>query len=471
MNSRRLLLIPMFLLIFGPKSSGRVDVVSITSLLLIVAHFLCLNTRHIPTGTKHRVTALLGVFLALLVFAIVHFHVHVNPSGYQVLRFGRVIVNFLGVAALVSFYYRWLEGSASRVILRHLFHCLVIHAFIMAGMFQSPTFRDVVVNQIVQADPDSRNYLAKATGYRIAGLTDSWDALSGLQSFGLLMLPILLTRPSGLSYWYAGIATPFLLFSVAISGRTGFVTVAALLPIALYYADLRRMHRATLLLASVASIAVLLVLGPMRDAFGRAVQESSLRRATAMFDLEDGGHPGDLRETFDVILHDHYFLPETWRNLLLGTGGSGRDIWDYVPADNGPVLNLHNLGIGGCAAIYGSMLWMLFAGWRVGRFQREVAAVCVLAVLLILLIDLKVMYAFSRNGFTVMLLPALVACCELSRAVGPPPTGRFATTHVDARRQLSAARLSNFRDVKNKLPRDPVHGRGRHDRESICSSR
>jgi hypothetical protein len=465
MNARRLLLIPMFLLIFGPKSSGWIDVVSITSLLLIVAHFLCLNTRHIPSGAKHRIAALLAAFLALFVFAIVHYRVHVNPSAYQVLRLGRVMVNLLGVSALISFYYRWLGSSASRDILRHLFHCLVIHALIMAGMFYSPTFRDLVVNQIVQADPDSRSYLAKATGYRIAGLTDSWDALSGLQSLGLLMLPILLTRPCGLSYLYAGVATPFLLFSIAISGRTGFVTLAVLLPVALRYADLRKMHRATLLIASVTGVAIVLLLGPMRDAFVRAVQDSALNRATAMFGLDyayDARH-GRFKETFDAILHEQYFMPETWRTLLFGTGGSGRDSWDYVPADNGLVLNLHNLGVGGFGVIYGSMIWMLITGWRVGRFKPDVAGVCMLAVMLIVLIDLKVMYALSRNGFTVMLLPALTAWCDLSRATGRPL--------LVNRRLPQAVRAAEDRTVGNELPRYLRDGRGRHHRESIFSSR
>jgi hypothetical protein len=58
---------------------------------------------------------------------------------------------------------------------------------------------------------------------------------------------------------------------------------------------------------------------------------------------------------------------------------------------------------------------MMLAGIRVGRVQPEVAGVCLLAVLVVVLIDIKVMYAFSRNGFTAMLIPVLTAWWELSR--------------------------------------------------------
>jgi hypothetical protein len=448
MNARHLLLIPMFLMIFGPKASGWIDVVSITSFTVIGAHFLWLNTAHIPNGTKHRIAALVAAFFALFLFSLSHYLAQFDPNAYQVLRFGRVLINFLGALALVSIYYRWFGASASQVIVRHLFHCLVIHGLIMLGMFYSPPFRDVIVNQIVQADPDSRTYLAKASGYRIAGLTDSWDALSGLQSLGLLMLPILLTRSSGLSYLYASVATPILLFSVAISGRTGFVTLAVLLPIALRYADYRRMHQATLLGTTVAVVAGLLLSGPLRGPWLRALHDTALGRSAALFGLDHGrtSQRGRFADTLDVILNEHYFLPDDWRTIMLGTGGSGRDSWDYVPADNGLVLNLHNLGIVGFLAIYGSLAWMMAAGIRLGPLQPQVAGVCTLAVALIMLIDMKVMYALSRNGFTVMLLPVLTAWWELARATPIRP----AAVHLSSKQRASGIARTRARGIAAK---------------------
>jgi hypothetical protein len=420
MDVRYLLLVSMFLLIFGPKTSGWIDVVSITSIVLVAVHFLRLNTAHFPRAALHRATVLGCGFLLLLAVAGLHYWLQTSPSAYQVLRFGRVVVNLLGVTALVSMYVRWYGADASHVLLRHLLHCLVLHGLIMAGMFFSPGFRDLIVNHIVQADPDSRTYLAKATGYRIAGLTDSWDALSGLQSLGLLVLPVLLTHRPGLSLAYAAIAAPILLFSIAISGRTGFVTLLILAPLALRYTDFRQLHRTTLLGGAVAVVATLMVMGPGQQLRQQLLEDTSLGRTLAMFGLEYSieGRPGErFSDTLAGIVSEHYFLPADWSTLVWGTGGSGRDPWDYVPADNGLVLNLHNLGAGCFLLIYGSIAWMIVSGLRATCVQPQVAGVCLLAVVLVLLIDIKVMYAFSRNGFSAMMIPVLATWCELSKPV------------------------------------------------------
>lgn len=410
MRAGTILLLPMFLLIFGPKSSGWVDVVSLTSLGLVVVHLLTLNTGHIPERAFHRMFAVFVVFLGLFLFATLHFLSKTDADSYQVLRFGRVTLNFLGVASLVSFYYRAFGDRAGQTLVRHLFHCLVMHAFVMTCMFYSDSFRHLIVNQVVQADPDSRTYVAKATGYRIAGLTDSWDALSGLQSLGLLMLPILLTRQHGWSYFYVVFSIPLLLFSVAISGRTGFVTLACLLPVALAFTDLRRVHRTTGVGLVVVGLGALLVLGPLRNSCLRAIEDSSLGRTVAMFGLDytrETHRRESMSETFAGIVEDHYFLPDSWQVLLWGSGGSGRDSWDYVPADNGPVLNLHNLGLFAFTTIYGLIAWTICSSVSGSRRLPIQSGVTMLAIALIALIDFKVMYVFSRNGFSVMLIPLL----------------------------------------------------------------
>jgi hypothetical protein len=386
-----------------------------SSIALVLIHFFLLNFQHIPRRVITLVALTLVVFGCLLGIAVVHYLRQWDADTYQVLRFGRVIANFVGTTALVSIYYRWFGEQAAGVVLRHLFHCLVLHALVMVVMFYSPAFRDVIVNKIVQADPDSRTYHAKATGYRIAGLTDSWDALSGLQSLGLLMLPILLTRQPAISFSYAILATPLLLFSVAISGRTGFVTAASLMPITLVFADLRKLHRTTLVATAVALLGVSLLMGPLRQPALAALEESSLGRTVAMFGVKSTAAEQAqerIGDTLSGILQQHYFMPETWHVFWFGTGGSGRDTWDYVPADNGLVLNLHNLGFFSFTMIYGVVLAMLCSGLRVRRNHPAVAGATLLAVGLILMIDVKVMYVFSRNGFTVMMVPVLLSWWE-----------------------------------------------------------
>ncbi|MCA9148216.1 MAG: hypothetical protein KDA92_02890 [Planctomycetales bacterium] len=420
----------MFLLIFGPKSNGWLDVVSLTSSFLLVIHFFFYNGTHIPVTAKHRMSLVLAAFAVLLAYASGHLLANPDASNYQVLRFGRVIVNFAGIGCLISMYFRRYGEQASRVILQHLFGCLVAHAVVMLTMYYSHSFRDLIVNQVVQADPDSRTYLAKLTGYRIAGLTDSWDALSGLQCLGLLMIPLLLTNNVGISYTLAICSAPLLIFSVAISGRTGFVTAAVLFPLALGFSEFRRLYRAAIVASAIGIVGLLAVTGPLRTSVLAALEESSLGRTFAMFGWnasvkESPG--GQMSETFWSILHEHYFLPETWSVFVWGSGGSGRDTWDYIAADNGLVLNLHNLGIGGFLLIYSLVAACWLSGWRLRCHDRALAGVCVIAVSLMLLIDFKVMYMFSRNGFSVMMIPVLT--CWFKSTPGSdriaPVTDRF----------------------------------------------
>ncbi len=443
------LLAAMFLLIFGPKINGWIDVVSLTSLAVVAFHVLALNLSHVPSAVRWRTGTLFGLFTLLLAYASTHGLWAGHDSYFQTLRFGRVVINGLGCAALVSLYYRVLGKEAGATILRHLFHCLVLHAILMLGMFVSPTFRDLIVNQVVQADPDSRTYLAKALGYRIAGLTDSWDALSGLQSLGLLMVPLLVTRQRHFSFVYAGIASLLLLFSVAISGRTGILTWIVLTPLAVLFCDLRQLHRTTWVTVAAISLASIVMLGPLRDSVIRALEETSLGRTVSIFHADADTTSSSrerLSETFATIFHEHYFLPDQSRTLIFGTGGSGRDSWDYVPADNGPVLNLHNLGVVSCIAIYGSVLWMIFSGLSIRRSCPLVAGTCLLAVLLVLMIDVKVLYLLSRNGFTVMMIPVFVAWWERSFSYGRP-MAMLPAQHAPAARHPRSSLVSAWPSV------------------------
>ena len=405
----------MFLMIFGPKFDGWLDILSLTSLFTFL-YFACAFSR-----TKIPLAARRGSFLFfvgicfLFMYAFCHWLAGVNPDTYQTLRFGRVIINFAGAFALLCIYHYRFDRDAKRLLMLDMYHCLVAHAVIMLGMFLSPAFRDFVVHHMVAVDPDSRTYMAKVAGYRIAGLTDSWDALSGLESLGLLMLPIFVTQRFPISPAYAVLSVPLLLFAVAISGRTGFVTLAILLPVALYYADLRRVHRAVGVATGCLALGVVIWLVAGRTGTMQVVRDSSIMRSLTVLGVEDDVREHEsLEDTFDAI-REHYFLPDTYRTLFLGTGGSGRDDHDLVAADNGLVLNLHNLGLVCWIVMYGLMFGMLWSAFWLRRTDTATAGVALLGVLIILMIDAKVAYAYARNGFTIMMVLGMLPWWEMRR--------------------------------------------------------
>ena len=80
------------------------------------------------------------------------------------------------------------------------------------------------------------------------------------------------------------------------------------------------------------------------------------------------------------------------------------------------ILNLHNLGMFSCAAMYGLLLFMLFSAYGMRHQTPAVAGIGVLAISLILLIDSKVLYAYARNGFSIMIVPVLLVWWEAARS-------------------------------------------------------
>ena len=444
----------LFLMIFGPKFDGWLDILSLTSAIVFLYCICQFRLSSIPLAARQGSLIVLCAVAALFTFACCHYLLGIDPEPYQTLRFGRVILNFGGVFALVLVYHERFGRSARTFLAHDVFHCLVVHAVIMLLMFLSPGFRDFVVNHMVAVDPESRSYVAKVSGYRIAGLTDSWDALSGIESLGLLMLPILLTRGRPISYTYAACSAPLLIFAVAISGRTGFVTLALLLPVALYFTDLRRLHRGVVAAGLVVGIAA-----ACWNLFGHtevldSVRESSIMRSLSVLGVEDHARRHEsLGDTFAAI-REHYFLPEKWSTFFLGTGGSGRATGSYVAADNGLVLNLHNLGIICWVLMYGLLAGMVLRGLACRRQDAATAGYCVLAVLIVLSVDAKVAYVYARNGFTVMMVLGMLPWWHSGESRSSTLVPAALRVHTKPYRWLSRPALANRRIHGTTLDRN-----------------
>lgn len=404
----------MFLMIFGPKFDGWLDILSLTSLFSFVYFAVALSQARIPLAARRGTFLFFSAICFLFTYAFCHWLVGTEADTYQTLRFGRVMINFAGAFSLVCIYHHYFQRDAKNLLMLDLFHCLVAHAVVMLLMFLSPGFRDFVVHHMVAVDPESRTYMAKVAGYRIAGLTDSWDALSGLESLGLLMLPILVTQRRPIAAWWAIISIPLLLFAVAISGRTGFVTLVMLLPIALLHCHWKRMHRAVGAALGCIALSMLLWLIAGRSETMQLIRDSSIMRSLTVLGVEDDFREHESLGDTMAAIREHYFLPDTYHVLFFGTGGSGRDDHDLVAADNGLVLNLHNLGLLCWVVMYGLLVGMLWSALRLRHVDAATAGVALLAISLIILIDAKVAYAYARNGFTIMMVLGMLPWWHLA---------------------------------------------------------
>lgn len=404
----------LFFLIFGPKLNNGLDVIPLTCALAVLLAVIQPGKFTLPGSATACSLSVLGLMSLLICHAIVH-HLHTpDPDPYQILRFGRIIINFIGVLSVLRIYLRYYGVACKQIISRHVFDCLVIHAGIMFLMFISEEFRNLIYSFVALGE-DEGNILSKQDGRRISGLALSWDALSGLQSLGLLLIPPMITRDK-LSPSYAAIAAPLLLFSVCISGRTGIVTTAVLLPVAIYFSDLRRISRGVLLAGGLLAVLSALALGPFYNTLVDVTRDTSIGRVVVMFDPNAGNskQANDFSDTIDAIFH-HYVLPNRLDVLLWGTGRSGRDPSYFVPADNGLILNLHNLGIFAWLVMYGMAVQILWLGWLLRDKETAVSAYCTLSVLLVLMIDTKISFLYARNGFSVMMMMAVICWWRIPR--------------------------------------------------------
>lgn len=414
------LLTCLFALIFFPKSERWGDMLSIASLVIAFLGVIIPNRLSLPRLAVQQLFLLWIVAGLLLMQAFLHYTNSFPPDSYQTLRFGRILVNSLGVAGVLLLYQAAYGHQASIVIPRHVLHCFVAHATLMLAMYMSPAVNSTLHATLQIVDESDKEFESFTSGYRISGLTGAWDATSGLQALGVVLLFLCATRKESLSIAYRCYAMPVLLFSVMISGRTGLVILACMLPLVLFCIDRRWAARVVRTLV-VGVVLVAAGVFTLNQATGFDVVKwlgnSAAARCLVIFGIEadaiNTGH-SSMEETFEAIGR-HYFLPESADILIWGNGRSGRGVGFYVPADNGIILNLHAIGLLGMLGMYGILLQMLLTSWSLRRRNMIPAVSAMVAILTIFAIDLKVSYMFARNGFSVMMVLFLGATLGASQ--------------------------------------------------------
>ena len=409
---KKLLPLCMFLLIYAPKIGGRIDSLSIVAVLLFT---LAINKKIIVSLPKSitKPTILYLLFGSImLVYAVILFVIYNLSDIYQILRFGRIIVNVLGVFGLVVFYYGYYKDLYGKMLLYHLWLCIIAHAFLMLLMFVLPSVNHFVITQLVQIDEANRSFDTRILGQRIGGLTGSFDATSGIQALGLLLLPFVFKnvattkKRSVLLY----LTIPVTLFSIGISGVTGFVIILVIgggiiIPRLMKIKDLLKY----LLIAFAFVVSLGLVLNYLSSNHPELVKDTSLGRTIYMITQDKDNYSKSKRlttanGTIEKIFSEMYFLPDNDMYFLFGRGGSARSKDYVIKADPGIILNFHNLGVFFVLILYSYCISTVIKAIKQNR-QNLYIGISISAVLLtILIIDSKVMYLLARNSLSIMLI-------------------------------------------------------------------
>ena len=409
---KKLLPLCMFLLIYAPKIGGKIDSLSIVAILLFS---LALNKKTIISLPKRitKPTILYLLFGSFMFIYSINLFVIYNLSDiYQILRFGRIIVNVLGVFGLVVFYYGYYKDLYGQMLLYHLWLCIIAHAFLMLLMFVLPSVNNFVITQLVQIDEANRSFETRILGQRIGGLTGSFDATSGIQALGLLLLPFVFknfatTKKRSILLY---LTIPITLFSIGISGVTGFVVIfvvggLVIIPRLMKIKDLLKYLMITL--AIVGTVGV--VLNYLSSNHPELVKDTSLGRTIYMITQDKENYSKSKRlttanGTIEKIFSEMYFLPDNDMYFLFGRGGSARSKDYVIKADPGIILNFHNLGVFFVLVLYPFCITVIIKSIKLNK-QNLYLGISISAILLtILIIDSKVMYLLARNSLSIMLI-------------------------------------------------------------------
>lgn len=409
---KKALPILMFLLIYAPKVGGSLDSMSLFCFLIFLWSVFRRKKFNIPNYIAAPTLKYLFFGAIMLAYALLLFALYGLRDTYQIFRFGRIIINILGILGLVRIYYMYYQENLGRVLLYHLWLCIISHAIIMVLMFLSPAVNSFVLTQLVQLDETNRSFESRMEGNRIGGLTGSWDAASGIQSLGILMLPFILVYAGNSQFKRKLIylSIPLSLCSIFLSGVTGLVNIAVVGVVFLifHFRELKkyifRFAGVMVFIAFIGGIAYNYMMNYHKD----LIVETSIGRTLFMItqneELSENSRRGSTAaETIDKIGSEMYFLPEDDQTFLFGRGGSGRV--DYkIKADTGPTLNLHNLGIFFVIILYSYCALIAVKALRSSRTDLYMGMGISAVILTILIIDVKVAYLLARQSLSIMLI-------------------------------------------------------------------
>jgi hypothetical protein len=425
----------LFVLTYGPKFFGRLDLIAVASLSLVAYH-----------GWRRRPLAAPITQLAVLLVGLLGYSLGVTVLGsscdlFFAARAARALVNFLGAYVLVDLYARAFGRAATWSVLRAIFWVIAAHALIMLVMFAYPGLGERIYAVTLSEEPQAKIVV----GWRTAGLTEGLGTTSVPQSLGLLLAPFMVAahrRLAGKVTYLGGMLA--ILGSVVLSGRTGLLLALLFVPVAALLAGIHPPRLPSQAgrtpLTAVALVVVLTVAW-----FGARALPEEARQRLALITLPHAlegffswVETGEFRiQSAEDVLEDQFILPDAPLVLLFGTGQSGRGSSVYVPSDVGYVRFVFGLGLVGSLIAYAFYVFSLLYAVRARRAEPWLAWITGLALAAVLVAHTKTILVLTRNAFTIT--SVLVACCVAEVALRAPAPGSRRVVTPEDRRSTAAS--------------------------------
>ena len=388
-----ILSICLFFMIFAPRIGQWIDINGILCLLLVLRATLTGAIE--PASLRRSRQLIFGILLCLLAYWFLIKTIYNGQDLYFLFRFLRIMVQFLGVYALIRLYYRkYYDGMADKFLL-HLYYVIGAHAVVMLIMYTVPPFREFIYS-VTQVDVTILQGNWGKTGMRTGGLLTALDTLSAVQAFGIIIYPLVLPLLRGFKLLIGNILLLIICFSVLVSGRTGFIIIIFLSPLLLYYVK-GELFKILPKVALGIFLFLLLVVIVTPSAELKERIDWQINRLTSMFHAEERevGAMGSLIENW------LYEWPKDPAVLLFGNSFSARTPQSFVPTDPGYMLDIYGVGVVGLSLILSFYILCLLQAKRCFSFHKKIALASLLYTLLVLLVNAKVRFAMAREGFTI----------------------------------------------------------------------
>lgn len=407
-----------FLFVFGWKVTRLADLIFFVSLLLSAT--LVFRRSEV---LDRMVILIIAPIAALTVYAAAITFLHGMVDAQIALRSLRALVNFLGAFALVLLYKAHYREAAVCALFRHLFLLLTAHAALMLAMNQFEPFRETVYGLTHAHDYVNlqENFLK---GFRVTGLTYGLALTSVVQSFGILLIPALLSmRAFGrLTYPVLAGGVVLLVVSMMLSGLSGFILLFGFFPLVLVIRlgslDKRSRPKTVWVLMAVFAAATLPVLAVFYVAPLALVASYKVPEELRIAVL----HIYSLKQiildplNFYKISHllEMYFLPEDTATLIFGSSNFGRGAAGYIPSDVGYVRSVFGVGIVGTLLMAAPLIAGIATAWCIRRRAPWLAALTITFLLAGLIMHFKEVALMTRNLWSLQSL-LLGACLLLTR--------------------------------------------------------
>jgi hypothetical protein len=298
-------------------------------------------------------------------------------------------------------YYCKYHESVAEKVLEHMYWAIAAHAVIMLMMFISAGFRDFIFN-LVQARVYEFEQRGFEEGTRITGLVGALDSLSVVQSFGVLLFPLVAKQLKGLKALMGSAAILLIAFSIFISARTGIILLIIFMPILL----IKTKQDATKILTRLGiSCVVLIVLGLVVTPTAQIQEkiQGQVDRIERLFEaFQAKAEEGEEIGAFGKILQD---FKEDWpkdaKIFIFGNSSSCRSPHYFIRADSGWILDVHGIGLIGSGMVLCFYIICLRNGFKCLPYHKYAGLICILYTAEAFIVNAKGKFFMTRVGLTI----------------------------------------------------------------------